>query len=291
MIEIRIEKKLNGPEGEMCLDLDLRIEKGQLVTIYGESGAGKTSTLQIVSGLLKPEKGLIKVNGEVWFDAEKKIDLKPQQRNIGYVFQDYALFPHMSVRQNLEFGTSKGQSSKVVSELIDLMGLEKLQHRKPNTLSGGQKQRVALARALVQQPRLLLLDEPLAALDFKIRLKLQDYLQQLHRKFGLTTLLISHDIGEIHKLSDMVFVLEKGRIVRQGNPTAIFVNQNLSGKFKFKGEVLNIEPEEVVFIVTILIQNEVVKIIAEASDIKDLNIGDQVMVASKAFNPIIHKIK
>lgn len=291
MIEIRINKKLNGPEGEMYLNLDIGIEKGHLVTLYGESGAGKTSTLRILSGLLKPEKGFIKVDGKVWFDSEKKINLKPQERNIGYVFQDYALFPHMTVKQNLEFGTGALSDSWLVSELMDIMELGKLENRRPNTLSGGQKQRIALARALAQQPQILLLDEPLAALDLKIRLRLQDYLQQAHRKFGLTTLLISHDIGEIHKLANWVFVLDKGQVTRQGSPTDVFVNQNLSGKFKFKGEVLAIEQQEVVFIVTVLIQNEVVKIIAQESEVKDLQIGDHVLVASKAFNPIIHKIQ
>ena len=290
MILINIQKDLHAASGNMTLRLDLHIKPGQLVTLYGSSGAGKTSMLRILSGLLKPEKGTITVNGKVWFDAEKKINLKPQERNIGYVFQDYALFPNMTVLQNLEFGLIKNKDHKIVSELIAIMELGDLQHRKPETLSGGQKQRVALARALVQQPDILLLDEPLSALDLKIRLKLQDHILQAHRKFGLTTILVSHDIGEIHKLSDWVFVLENGELVQEGSPTEVFVNEKISGKFQFKGEVLKIEQEEVVFSVTVLIQNEVVKVIALEAEIKDLKVGDKVIVASKAFNPVIYKI-
>jgi len=290
MISLNIHKTLQAAEGEMTLRLNLNIERGQLVTLYGESGAGKTSTLRIISGLLKPEKGHITVNDTTWFNAENKINLKPQQRKNGYVFQDYALFPNMTVRQNLEFGLAKNQNKNIVSELINIMELGDLQQRIPETLSGGQKQRVALARALVQKPEILLLDEPLSALDIKIRLKLQDYILKVHRKFHLTTILISHDIGEIHKLSSWVFVLEKGQLINQGHPTEIFVNEKISGKFKFTGEVLKIERQEVVFIVTVLIQNEVVKVIAQEAEIERLKLGDKVIVASKAFNPVIYKI-
>jgi molybdate transport system ATP-binding protein len=171
------------------------------------------------------------------------------------------------------------------------MELGELQDRKPETLSGGQKQRVALARALVQRPEILLLDEPLAALDIKIRLKLQDYLLKVHREFNLTTLLISHDLGEIIKLSNRVYLLEKGKISRQGSPTEVFVSSEISGKFKFTGEILRIEPQEVVFIVTILIETSVVKVIAQESEVRELKVGDKIMVASKAFNPVIFKIR
>ena len=274
----------------MLLDVDLQIPKGKLVALYGPSGAGKTSTLQVLSGLLRPESGVIRVGDQLWLDTSNNVHLKPQQREIGYVFQDYALFPNMSVAQNLEFAQGKKKDPNRIQELIKIMELGNIQNRKPTTLSGGQQQRVALARALAQQPSILLLDEPLSALDFEIRLKLQDHLLQVHRKYGLTTLLISHDIGEINRLSDWVVVLKEGRVVQQGTPSDIFINENLSGKFKFKGEVLQIEKNEVVFIVTVLIQNQVVKIIAQEAEIKDLNIGDAVIVASKAFNPIIHKI-
>jgi len=290
MIDLNIHKSLLSADGEMNLDLNLSITKGQLTTLYGDSGAGKTSTLRILSGLLKPDSGTIVVNGEVWYDSKRKINLSPQRRNVGCVFQDYALFPNMTVRQNLEFALSQNQNEKRISEIIEIIELGELQNRKPETLSGGQKQRVALARALVQHPSILLLDEPLSALDAKIRFKLQDYLHRVHREYDLTTILISHDISEIIKLSDHVLFIDKGRIVKEGAPDEVFVNRRISGKFKFTGEVLKIEKQEVVFIVTVLIHSNVVKVIAQESEVEQLHIGDKVMVASKAFNPIIYKI-
>ena len=165
-----------------------------------------------------------------------------------------------------------------------------MQNKTPINLSGGQQQRVALARALVQQPQILLLDEPLSALDSKIRFKLQDYLLKVHKEFNLTTILISHDIAEIIKLSDWVLILKEGKIINQGNPSQIFINKNISGKFRFTGDVLKIEPQEMLYIVTVLIQSNVVEIVAQASEILGLNIGDKVMVASETFDPIIYKI-
>lgn len=291
MIKIDVHKKLRAFDSEMNFHIQCQIKKGELVTLYGESGAGKTSTLRILAGLLKPDKGEITINEVSWIDTKNKIFLAPQKRNIGYVFQDYALFPNMSVLQNLEFASGKGQNKKVITELIEMMELGDLQNRKPQTLSGGQQQRVALSRALVRKPDVLLLDEPLAALDYKIRLKLQNYITRIHKEYNLTTILVSHDIGEIMKLSDRVFVLEQGKIVRQGIPSELFSNQNISGKFKFIGEILKIEPQDVVLIVSVLIQNNVVKVIANKSEMQTLKVGDKVMVASKAFNPILYKIE
>ncbi len=290
MISLNIKKKLLAADGEMKLQLDLKIEKGQLVTLYGDSGAGKTSTLRMISGLLNPDSGSIVVEGKTWFDSENKTNLKPQSRNIGMVFQDYALFPHLTVLENLEFGLNKKQERNLTNQLLEMMELGELQQHKPELLSGGQKQRVALARALVQQPEILLLDEPLSALDLKTRIKLQDYLLKVHREFNLTTILISHDIGEIHKLSDNVFVIEKGQLIRQGHPNELFVNEKISVKFKFNGEILKIEKQDVVFVVTVLIQNEIVQVIAQKDEVKSLKVGDSVIVASKAFNPVIYKV-
>lgn len=291
MIRYNVYKTLFAAQGELKLQLNLTIKKGQLVTLYGESGAGKTTTLRMLCGLLKPDGGEIRVNNESWFHSSENTNRSPQDRKVGYVFQDYALFPNMTVLQNLEFALGKHKDKSRIEELISTMELGDLKHRNPETLSGGQKQRVALARALVQQPDILLLDEPLSALDIKIRLKLQDYILKVHRKYNLTTILISHDIGEIHKLSDWVFVINNGQLVKQGSPTEVFVNQNISGKFKFTGEVLAIEKQDVVYIVRVLIHNDIVQIIAQENEIQGLNPGDRVVVASKAFNPVLYKIE
>lgn len=291
MIDFQVRKSLEGPNGLLNLDLNIQIEAGDLVTLYGASGAGKTSALRILAGLMKANSGRIVVDGSIWLDTSNKIDMKPRERQVGFVFQDYALFPHLTALQNLEFASTDGTNNSQIAELVETMELEKIQNRKPATLSGGQRQRLALARAIVQRPKILLLDEPLAALDITMRLKIQTYLKKVHERYNLTTILVSHDIGEIHKLSNRVYVLEEGKVVKQGTPTEVFFNQKLSGKFKFKGNVLKIEKEDVVYVVTVLIHNEMVKVIAQESEIKNLNVGDAVLVASKAFNPIIQKIK
>ncbi|AXT52746.1 ATP-binding cassette domain-containing protein [Aquimarina sp. BL5] len=291
MIQAHIYKTLSTANGKMLLDIRLNIKKGQFVTLYGPSGTGKTSTLRTLAGLLSVDKGQIVVDDKIWFDSEKKINVSPQQRRVGYVFQDYALFPNMTVRKNLEFALEKDQDRSIIQELITIVELEELQHRKPETLSGGQQQRVALVRALVRKPEILLLDEPLSALDIKMRTKLQDYILKVHRKYELTTILVSHDVGEIMKMSDEIYCLENGKISKQGNPLSIFTNDQLSGKFQFTGEVIAIAKEEVVYIVTVLIGTNVVKVIAQESEITDLRIGDKVIVASKAFNPVLLKIE
>lgn len=290
MIELSIHKKLMSTSGAMLLQINTSIEKGSFITLYGKSGAGKTSILRILAGLLSPDKGKIIVNSTTWLDTEKSINLSPQKRKIGLVFQDYALFPNMSVKENLEFALNKNVQKNIISELIEIVELGELQNRKPYTLSGGQKQRVALARALVQKPELLLLDEPLSALDNEIRIKLQQYILKVHREYNLTTILVSHDISEILKMSDTILEIDNGKIIKQGTPLEVFTNNEVSGKFQFTGEVIALEKQDFIYIVSILIGKDFVKIIADENEAKKLHIGDKVLVASKAFNPIIKKI-
>jgi len=290
MINLSFQKHLKTTDGSFELSIDLDIPKGTFVTLYGHSGAGKTSFLRILAGLLVPDKGSILVNEIPWYHSEKKINLSPQKRNIGYVFQDYALFPNMTVKENLKFAQRKGQTKDLIPELMEVMELSKLENRTPDTLSGGQKQRAALARALVQQPDILLLDEPLAALDAQISTKLQDYILKAHKDYGLTTILVSHDLGEIIKLTDTVIVMDQGRITKAGVPQDIFMNRQLSGKFQFTGTILSIKKQDVIYVVTVLIYNTIIKVVADASEIQDLRNGDSVVVASKAFNPVIYKV-
>jgi molybdate transport system ATP-binding protein len=290
MIKLSFHKKLWSSAGDMTLGIDLDLDQESFITLYGESGAGKTSLLRIFAGLLTPEEGRIVVNGVTWLDTSRRIDLSPQKRKIGFLFQDYALFPNMNVKENLLFALNKGQDKKTVEELIEIIELGELQHRMPETISGGQKQRVALARALVQKPKILLLDEPLSALDHAMRIKLQHHILQVHREYKLTTILVSHDISEILKMSDHMLVIENGNIIRQGKPAEVFTHKEVSGKFQFTGEIVEIQKQDFIFIITILIGNDLVKVVADEAEGKSLNIGDKVLVASKAFNPIIRKI-
>jgi molybdate transport system ATP-binding protein len=289
-MRIELKKKLAGSTGELSINLNLEIEEGSFVTLYGESGAGKTSLLRMLAGFLKPESGYIKIGNEVWYSSVDKINREPQQRKVGFVFQDYALFPNMTVRQNLEYALTKGEDKGIVNQLIEVIELGDLQHRKPETLSGGQKQRVALARALVRKPTLLLLDEPFSALDKKIRSSLQDYILSMHKRFSLTTILVSHDAGEIFKLSHEVLLLKEGAIIQRNTPARFYLSQEVSGKFKFTGEVVAIEKSDVVYIISVIIGNNLVKVVADLREAEQLSIGDAVLVASKAFNPIIQKV-
>ena len=165
MISMDIHKRLRAEGGFMDLRVELHIEQGEWITLFGPSGVGKTSTLRMLAGLMKPDSGNISVSGKPWFDSKQRINLKPGHRHIGYVFQDFALFPNMTVKQNLEYARKKGSNGKLLNAVLRMIELEELQDQKPAKLSGGQKQRVALARALVQEPKVLLLDEPLSALD------------------------------------------------------------------------------------------------------------------------------
>jgi len=291
MIHIALQKELLATQGTIQLDIDITIKPGDLVTIYGSSGVGKTSILRMVAGLFEADKGHIMVGQKTWLDTQNGINLKPQQRKIGFVFQDYALFPNMTVKENLQYALEKKQNNKVIEELIDIMDLGGLQNRYPKKLSGGQKQRVALARALVKTPDLLMLDEPLSALDPKMRATLQDYILKIQKKYNLTILLVSHEISEVIKMANHVVVIENGKIVKQGNPIEVFTTKQVSGKFQFSGEIVHIEKNEVIYIVTVLIGTNFVKIVAEENEIKTMKIGDKVIVASKAFNPLLHKIE
>jgi molybdate transport system ATP-binding protein len=222
MIELDLHKKLFGADGLIQLQVKFTIQTNELVTLYGPSGAGKTSIIRMIAGLMKPDKGSILVDGVSWFDSQQKIHLRTQERPIGLVFQEYSLFPNMTVYENLKFALPKGNPEDMIEELLETIGLKNLRDTKPNLLSGGQKQRVALARALVRKPIILLLDEPLSALDTAMRNKLQDDILAFHRRFGLTTILVSHDYHEVKKMSDRVLVIENGKIVNEGKVEEVF---------------------------------------------------------------------
>ncbi|MDP1783944.1 MAG: ATP-binding cassette domain-containing protein [Sulfuricurvum sp.] len=287
MIYINITKHLDTAEGPLNAHFELTINDGEFLTLFGPSGAGKTTLLRMIAGLEKPDSGKIEVDGEVWFDSAKKINLPPQKRSIGFVFQDYALFPTMSVRENLLFAAETTEQRHNVDELIELVELTALSDRLPSTLSGGQKQRVALARALVRHPKILLLDEPLSALDSTMRHKLQDSLSLIHTRLGVTTLLVSHDIAETVKLSDRLAAIESGKIIRTCSPMEFFSPKTLSGKVQLIGDILSIEYDQPVYVITLLAGNSIIKAVASAQEASALKVGGKAVLSSKAFNPIL----
>lgn len=288
MIEISVSKILDSANGPLQLEVSTQVDSGSFVALFGPSGAGKTTILRMLAGLVTPDSGRITVDGVTWFDARERINLPPQRRSIGFVFQDYALFPNLSVRENVAYAAERNYAAWV-DELLALTGLSALQHRLPATLSGGQKQRVALARALARKPKLLLLDEPLSALDAAMRAQLQDDLLQLHQRFGLTTLLVSHDIGEVFKLAQRVLQLDGGRIVQAGTPAETFLSQRLRGRLNLHAQVLAVRREEVVHIVSLLIGQEIVDVIASDDEVEGLREGDVVSISAKAFSPAIFR--
>lgn len=287
MIEINVTKCLHTAEGPMSLEFSTTIDEGEFITLFGPSGAGKTTLLRMVAGLTTPDAGTIAINGQPWFDSSRRINLTPRQRSIGMVFQDYALFPNLTVAENIGLALPKEKRNTTVNELLEVAGLQELASRKPDKLSGGQRQRVALARALALKPAILLLDEPLSALDLQMRLKLQDELMRLHQRYQPTTLLVSHDLSEVFRLSSRVFVLDRGDVTRSGNPTEVFSRSQLSNKFRFTGEVVHIEPSGVVGIIHVLVGQDIVQVIASEREVVSLKVGKRVLIASKAFNPLI----
>ncbi|RYF62867.1 MAG: ABC transporter ATP-binding protein [Cytophagaceae bacterium] len=212
MIDLTVTLPRLFTEGPGTLQLAIALTSGSLTAVVGPSGSGKTTILRILAGLETPSQGHIVVDNQVWLDREQRINLTPQQRSIGYVFQDTALFPNLTVRENIAYATTRKQRTQV-DELLEQAGLASFASTKPDRLSGGQRQRVALARALVRRPKLLLLDEPFSALDAEATDQLRQLLLSLHRAWGTTTVLVSHHKADVLALADRVIQLSQGHIM------------------------------------------------------------------------------
>lgn len=199
MITVEIEKKLRGYSGQQVLKIAYEFPSGNITKIYGPSGAGKTTFLKIIAGLVEPEKGKIVFEGNTWLDTDEKISFSPQKRKAGFVFQNYALFPNMTVQQHLEYATG---DARWVESLLKLGKLDTLSTHEPEYLSGGQQQRLAILRALAIKPKLLLMDEPFSALDPEMRSELITELRSVWKEFGMTVLIVSHDQRELDGIAD-----------------------------------------------------------------------------------------
>jgi len=202
--ELRIRIKSSVPN----LALDVTLHQGELLAISGSSGCGKTTLLRMLAGLATPEQGFIQWGDKIWLDSNQGINVPPQERRVGLVFQDYALFPNMTLGENLRYALRSSADAGLLPGIVETLGLRDLLHRKPNQVSGGQRQRAAFARALASQPSLLLLDEPFSALDWELRWRLQDELREWHKKFGCTTIVVSHDLLELFRVSDRVLRID-----------------------------------------------------------------------------------
>jgi len=199
MISIKIDKQIKTYKGKSNLIVQTQIEKGSVTKIYGPSGSGKTTFLKIIAGLIRPEQGIIKVDDVIWLDTAAKLNLKPQQRKVGFVFQDYALFPNMTVMEHLLYATS---DTLLIERLLKIGKMETFVQHRPKHLSGGQQQRLAILRALAMRPSVLLMDEAFSALDDELRVSLIMELKLLLKEFNTTTLIVSHHAQDTSGFAD-----------------------------------------------------------------------------------------
>lgn len=208
MLKVTIKKIL--PDFDLEMDFEV---KNNITVLFGPSGCGKTTTLRCIAGLERPDSGKITLDDQSFFSSVEKIFIPPRERGVGYMFQDYALFPHMSVESNILYGVKKkdNTSQELYHELIHLLKIEPLIHRGIKQLSGGEKQRVALARALMANPKILLLDEPLSALDSETRLELQNELKNMQSIWGIPFVMVTHDREEAEKLSEQIIFMNNGK--------------------------------------------------------------------------------
>lgn len=269
MIHFYCQKSFDG----FKLDLEFKINNGEFIALYGKSGSGKSTILRLLAGFDKPDSGVISSDGVIYYN--KDIFLPPQKRNIGYLFQDYALFPNMSVIQNLLFAKN---DIKFATELLELAELLEFKNAYPHTLSGGQKQRTALARALMRRPKILLLDEPLSALDAKLRIKLQDYLSQIHKKYNMSIILVSHDKHEIYRLANHIYEIDNGKIIQSGTPKELFLSSNLDQNINLLATILEINSQSI----TCEYANQIYKI--PTTNINKFKIGDTITLSTQISN-------
>ena len=213
-----ITAKFNLNYGAFKLDVDLSLPGSGVTVFFGPSGSGKTTLLRCIAGLQRPEQGVLEVNGKFWQDTERGIFIPTHKRSLGYVFQEANLFPHLSVRGNLQFGLKRiGKSiSTDLTHILDLLGIRHLLDRTPDRLSGGERQRIAIARALALDPEILLMDEPLAALDFKRKQEILPYLGNLHQELNIPVLYVTHAQQEVAQLADYLVIMDDGKALASG---------------------------------------------------------------------------
>ena len=222
-----LDVKIKGTIGQLSIDATFTTEPGTVTALFGRSGSGKTTIINMISGLVRPHNGRVAINNRVLFDSTHLIDKPPNKRGIGYVFQDNLLFPHLTVRGNLNYGQNlvpEAERYLRIEEIVELLGLENLLMRRPRTLSGGEKKRVALGRALLSNPCALLMDEPLTGLDVARKYEVLPFIEKICRQVQLPIIYVSHDIDEVIRLADQIALIDKGRTISVG-PTEIVANQ------------------------------------------------------------------
>ncbi len=278
MIKIQIYKEFFKSANQFYIDVDFSLKKGSFNALFGDSGSGKTTILNVIAGIKYADRGKISVLDNVWLDTAAHINLPINKRKIGVVFQNSILFPHLTVYENLVFSKDKNDSLDLMNELIHLFSISDLLKQFPENLSGGEKQKVAIVRSLIRNPDLLLLDEPFSAVDFQQRKELQDALLQVHQKLKFTALVISHDIEEVVRLSDNIFMLEKGKVIKNGPALTLFENKEEDTTISLTGIVVSVEQLGKHQKIRIIVGNEIHAIEKENSIHQ---IGDRIKVEMK----------
>ncbi len=290
MLNVSFSKNI----GNFLLDVSFKVDS-EILVLFGPSGSGKSLTLRIISGLVKPDKGCIKLNNASFFDSANGANLPINKRGVGYVLQDYALFPHMTVFENIAYGIKKGskqEANKNIAELQKFLRLEGTDGLYPHQLSGGQKQRVAIARAIASKPAVLLLDEPLAALDYPVRSKIRNDLIAIHKRYRIPTIVVTHDIEEAFVLGEKIAVIEEGRIEQIGSRDAVFykpatrkVARLLAVKNIFDGVVRKVSSKDL----TANIESDGFSITVNSKD--NFKIGDNIEFCIRPEDIKIEKAK
>ena len=286
-LELKNLKKSFAPGEAVLQGINLTIRQGEFVTLLGASGCGKTTTLRIIAGLEQPD------SGSVWLEGQDVTALEPNQRDVNTVFQNYALFPHMNVADKIGYGLKirkapKAEIKKKVKEMLELVQLEGYEKRKPSELSGGQKQRVAIARALANNPRVLLLDEPLGALDLQLRRTMQLELKRLQKKLGITFIYITHDQEEAINMSDRIVVMNQGQFEQIGTPDEIYNHPKTSYVAAFVGNaniLKGIVAEKNGHHIKVKLGDEVASIDTE----EKVNVGENVTVALRGEHILLEE--
>lgn len=276
MLNVAISKQFQHAAGQFKLDLQFTLQEGEVLAIHGPSAAGKTTLLRCLAGLTQPDQGRIQFGETLWFDHDTHFSLPVAMRRVGLVFQDYALFPNMTVREQLRYALHKGDAIQRIDHWLEVVGLSAQQHQKPASLSGGQKQRLALIRTLIARPRLLLLDEPLSALDRVNRAQLQQELLTLQRHYALPMLLVTHDLRELYRMAQHVLLLQEGQCVAEGTPAQVFAEQDLQQGLRLSGEILTMQADAEGVELRVLVGEQVMRLRLSVLAASELRVGSQV---------------
>ncbi len=276
--------------GGFALDAVFSLPEGKITVVFGPSGSGKSTILRLLAGLDRPDKGRIVHGKKAWFDSNEGINLSPQKRPTGLLFQDLALFPHLTVKENIAYCLAKDEAEKRVSELLSMTELSGKEGKYPGELSGGERQRVALLRALARKPELLLLDEPFSALDAPVKKRLYDEVLELHRQTGFTAVIVTHDVAEAYRLAENAVILKEGRVTKEGSPEEVFLGKTLSTRIQMPMKVIGMESDEIHTLLTVEEGRRTFRVFIDNDEAETIDIGDEVIVAAKASEALVFKL-